>query len=127
MGFRQWCAAVDFFSRATIQVHVGLVVFVVVFVVFVRSAMVFPFFLVVFVGTNKRWINVSGVLRAMVFYVFVVAFWQVGVLSFFLFISLSCHGVSFCLSCFLGGRHCFWSFIRASGHCVLWFCFVVAR
>ena len=85
MGFRQWCAAVDIFSRSTIQVHVGFVVFVVVFVVFVRSAVVFPFCLVVFVGTNKRWINVSGVLRAMVFYVFVVAFWQVVVLSFFVY------------------------------------------
>ena len=46
-------------------------------------AKVFPCFWLCFWEHGKSWISVAGVLSSMVFYVFVVAFWQVVVLSFF--------------------------------------------
>ena len=90
---------------------------------------VFLFF-VVFWGRNKIWMSVAchGVLC------FCCSFLAGACALVFLFSSPSCHGVSFFLNCFFGGtkkvdqcfRHCFWSFIRALGHGVLWFCFLVA-
>ena len=53
-----------------------------VFFVFSLPARMFPCFWLCVWGHEKRWISVAGVLHAMVFYVFVVAFWKVLVLSF---------------------------------------------
>ena len=54
-------------------------------------------------GTHKSWISVAGVLRAMVIYVFGVAFWQVVVLLFFIYFFVLPWCFLF-LSCFLGGK-----------------------
>ena len=70
------------------------------------------FLLLLYVGTNKRWISVSGVLRAILFCFCLYIFgWWLCSRLFLLFFRLF-----FC--CFLGHKKggSVWSFVRASGH-----------
>ena len=105
------------------------------FFVFSRPARMFPCFWLCCWGHEKRWISVAGVLRAMVFCFFVVALWQVVVLSFFVH-SFVLPRYFLCFELFVWGQTKRWisvsgtflelhSGFRSSGHCVLWFCFLV--